>query len=215
MKNLKRGDKVIYIGKNGHFFTKWGTYKVIETVDDRYRNYDSTKEDEISITDNMWEDGYPVHTKHCISESFFKLNFKVKGEVALFRIKKGDEFRYIGKGGYFTNGKTYKVEIDMYHCEVLENVRDVIAFIDDEGATHFATKDFLNENFCRVYHTEIKEDLQHEVICKGLAIKWGKRLNTGIMGEGECKDFISECKYFSVEVEDVLNEVEDMEEYFN
>ena len=133
----------------------------------------------------------------------------------MFRIKKGDKFRYTGEGGYFTTGKTYEVEIDMFHCEVLENVRDVIAFIDDEGATHFITENFLKESFCRVYHTDIKEDLQHEVICKGLAIKWGKRLNTGIMREDECKDFISECKYFSVEVEDVLNEVEDMEEYFN
>ena len=133
----------------------------------------------------------------------------------MFRVRTGDTYKFLGKGGYFTNGKTYEVELNMIECERLENVRDVIAFIDDEGSTHFVTENFLKENFCRVYHTEIKDNLQHEVICKGLALKWGKRLNTGIMGEGECKDFISECKYFSVEVEDVLNEVEDMEEYFN
>ena len=132
----------------------------------------------------------------------------------MIRIKKGDTFRYIRNNGvYFTKGKTYTVEYDMLDCLQLEDMIDVIAFRDDEGSLHLVSKSFLYENFIEV--ADIKENLQHEVICKGLALKWGKRLNTGIMGEDECKEFIYECGYFGIEVEDVLNEIEDMEEHFN
>jgi hypothetical protein len=132
----------------------------------------------------------------------------------MIRIEHGDKFRYIkNNGGYFTKGKTYTVEYDMLDCLQLENMTDVIAFRDDEGSLHFVSENFLYENFIEV--ADIKENLQHEVICKGLALKWGKRLNTGIMGEDECKEFIYECDYFGVEVEDVLNEIEDMENHIN
>lgn len=132
----------------------------------------------------------------------------------MIRIKKGDTFRYIRNNGvYFTKGKTYTVEYDMLDCLQLEDMTDVIAFRDDEGSLHLVSKSFLYENFIEV--ADIKENLQHEVICKGLALKWGKRLNTGIMGEDECKEFIYECDYFGVEVEDVLNEIEDMENHIN
>ena len=131
----------------------------------------------------------------------------------IYQVKNNEKYRYIGKGGFFTTGNTYTVVLDTIESLELENMTDVIAFLDDEGMYHFVSEDFLYKNFIEV--ADLKENLQHEVICKGLAIKWGKRLNTGIMGEDECKDFISECKYFSVEVEDVLNEIEDLEEYFN
>jgi hypothetical protein len=132
----------------------------------------------------------------------------------MIRIEKGDKFRYIkDNGGYFTKGKTYTVEYDMLDCLQLENMTDVIAFRDDEGSLHFVSESFLYENFVEV--ADIKENLQHEVICKGLALKWGKRLNTGIMGEDECKEFMCECHYFGATVEDVLNEIEDMENHIN
>ena len=84
----------------------------------------------------------------------------------MIRIKKGDTFRYIRNNGvYFTKGKTYTVEYDMLDCLQLEDMTDVIAFRDDEGSLHLVSKSFLYENFIEV--ADIKENLQHEVICKG------------------------------------------------
>lgn len=125
----------------------------------------------------------------------------------MYEIKKGDVFKYIGQGGFFTHGKTYTVKFDTIESEILENLPNSIAFTDDEGANHYCSENFLKENFIEV--TIIKEDLQHEVICKGLAIRWQVRLN-GEMSEQDHEDFINECRYFGIEIEDVLNEVEDM-----
>ena len=66
MKNLKRGDVVIYIGEEGEYFTPQGIYEVRKS-----RHYMYFYDDyEIILIDDEGSD-------HYISEDFFIKNFQV------------------------------------------------------------------------------------------------------------------------------------------
>ena len=89
MKNLKVGDKVIYIGKHGNLFTEGREYEVLMTVDkcelegNRYR-----EEPTVGITDDGFYDIKKCFENarsvlpHFITESFFNEYFKIKSQYS-------------------------------------------------------------------------------------------------------------------------------------
>ena len=88
MKNLKRGDKVIYIGKNGHLFTEGKEYEVLRTVEECKEGGVLCSEGDVVIglednsfysEDEYWEDELDII--HYISEGYFNKYFKIKGEI--------------------------------------------------------------------------------------------------------------------------------------
>lgn len=117
-------------------------------------------------------------------------------------IKIGDRYKCIKESMYFTKNKIYKVKFDTIDCYRLENLSDSVAFFDDCEMNHYCSKDYLYDNFAKV-----EDDLEKDIICKGIAIKWGEKICKGIMSDDECIRFKYECGYFSTEINDVINEI--------
>ena len=88
MKNLKVGDKVIYIGKHGNLFTEGREYEVLRTVEECKEGGVLCSKGDVIIgieddtfydEDEYWEDELDII--HYISEGYFNEYFKIKGEI--------------------------------------------------------------------------------------------------------------------------------------